>query len=330
MGLGEHLEELRRRVLLALVLIVPIFLLCIATGQFLLRIALEPVSRALRDAGEPSVFQVNSVIEPFGAYVKIATVITLATAGPWVLYQLWKFVAPGLYSHEKRFVYILIPFSSFMAVAGLLFAYFVVFTVMLKFLVVFNAKVLDRPILVAPLPEGVKLVASIPVLAADPPEPPIGAEWINTSLMERRVCIGADPKTGAPDIVGSLLSHSGAIQQAYRIKDSLDLVITTCLASIAGFQTPAVVLVLGWAGLVTPKSLGRIRRIAVLISAVAGAVLTPSPDPFSMAVIAVPLYLLYELGIVLLHLLPASRVARRPAEPAPNPTPDTAPDADGP
>lgn len=307
MGLGEHLEELRKRVLLAVIVIAPLFAVCLVIGDRLLRIAVEPAVRALHKAGETANFQLNNPIEAFGAYVKVAAIITIAIAGPWILFQGWKFIAPGLYAKERRFVYVLAPFSSFMALAGLAFAYFVVIPIMLGFLLEFNATTLDTPIKAAPLPDGVVLKPTIPVLEFDPIDPPVGSEWINTTLLERRVCIGL--KDGKPDIVTSPLSHSNTIAQQFRLKETIDLIIMTCLTTVGGFQTPVVVLLLGWAGIVSPKVLSKYRKHALLVCAVLGAVLTPSPDPFSMCVVFVPMYLLYELGLILVILLPAHKIA---------------------
>lgn len=314
MGLGEHLEELRKRVLLAVIVLVPLFVLCLYFGDRLVKLAVDPSSRALLKAGESATYQLNSPLEGFGAYIKIAAIITLSVAGPWIIYQLWKFIAPGLYAKERRFVYILAPFSSFMAIGGLTFAYFVVLPVMLDYLTRFNAQLMPSNVVQAPLPQGVTLKPTVTVLQFDPPEPTVGMEWINTTLMERRVVIGE--KDGKPDIVGQPLSHSGTITQQFRVKETLDLVVMTCLSTIIGFQTPVVVLLLGWAGLVNPKVLGKYRKHAFAVCAVLGAVLTPSPDPFSMIVIFVPMYLLYELGLLLTMLFPASRIMGEKPDPA--------------
>jgi sec-independent protein translocase protein TatC len=307
MGLGEHLEELRRRVLLSVLVLGPLFIVCLYFGDRLVRVAIAPASKALHDQGEPANYQLNNPLEAFGAYVKIAAIITLSVAGPWIIYQLWKFIAPGLYAKEKRFVYILAPFSTVMALSGLAFAYFVVLKVMLGFLIGFNATMIEAVVKHDVLPPGITLAPTVTVLEYDPPDPKPGMEWINKSLFERRICIGLD-KDGKPDIVGQPLSHSGTIAQQFRLKETLDLIVTTCLATIGGFQTPVVVLLLGWAGLVNPKVLKKYRKHAFAVCAVLGAVLTPSPDPLSMIVIFVPMYLLYELGLVLITFFPASRV----------------------
>ena len=79
--------------------------------------------------------------------------------------------------------------------------------------------------------------------------------------------------------------------------------LNLALAFGIGFQTPVVVLLLGWAGIVDRKTLAKYRRYAVAISAVAGAILTPA-DPLSMMLLAIPLYVLFELGMLLLVVFP--------------------------
>lgn len=326
MGLGEHLEELRKRVLLSVLGLLPIFVACLYFGDRLVRLAIMPASDALKNAGEAANYQLNNALEGFGAYVKVAAIITLAFAGPWIIFQLWKFIAPGLYARERRFAYILAPFSTFMAIGGLAFAYFVVLRIMLGFLISFNSGLLgsEPPRALAELPQGVVLAPMMPVLDGEPPDPKPGTAWVNTDVMEWRVCIGI--KDGKPDIVGHPLSHSGSIAQQFRLKETLDMVVMTCLATIAGFQTPVVVLLLGWAGVVNPKFLWRYWKHAFAICAVLGALLTPSPDPQSMLLIAVPMFMLYLVGLVLVVLLPASRVmgekpqaAEQPGGPADGP-----------
>lgn len=314
MGLGEHLEELRKRVFLAVIFLAPLFVLCLYFGKWLVRIAVYPASTALHRAGEPANYQLNNPLEAFGAYVKIAAIITAAVGGPWIIYQLWRFVAPGLYNKERRFVYILAPFSGFMAIGGIAFAYFVVLPIMLDFLIPMNADMLDSTVQVEKLPVGVTMTPTVTVLQFDPPDPKVGMEWINKTLLERRVVIDIKPD-GTPDIVGQPLSHSGSIAQQFRLKETLDLIITTCLATIGGFQTPVVVLLLGWAGILNPKVLKQYRRHAFVVCAIAGAILTPSPDPLSMSVVFIPMYLLYELGLLLVTIFPASRVMGEKPEP---------------
>lgn len=305
MTFGEHLEDLRLRILLALGGLAPLFIGALVFGKPLLTILIAPVLSALHDADLPAVMLATNPVETFGAYIRVATIVTLVTGSPWVIYQAWRFVAPGLYAHEKRFVRVLLPMSAALSVAGVVFLYVVILPVILAFFIGFGTGVgAERPV-TGPLPQGVEL-ATAAVLDHDPEAPEVGQWWVNNRLMQLRICVAT--RDGSPVVLGSeLTSGSGVIQQ-YRISEYVKLFFGLALAFAIGFQTPVVVLILGWAGLVTPTSLGRYRRHAIMIIVIVCAVLTP-PDPFSMVLLAAPLYILYEAGSLLLRLMPA-RVER--------------------
>ncbi len=311
MGLGAHLEELRRCLIWALVGLAPIFIISIIFARELLDVSMAPVRAALHAAGEPDVMQLTSVFEGFFNSVKIAFLATICVGAPWVLFQLWRFVAPGLHGHERRFIYILAPLSGLLSAAALLFLYYVILPTMLGFLVTFNAGTFTRANPIADLPPGITL-ATIPVLEGDPKDPPSGGQWFNTAVMEHRLSLGPGAD-GKPRIVGTPASTSGALLQQFRVGETLDTFIMFALGCVIGFQTPVVVLLLGWIGIVKRTFLAKYRRHILVICCVAGAFLTPSPDPASMLLLSVPMYLLFELGLILLWALPAHRIAGRPA-----------------
>jgi Sec-independent protein secretion pathway component TatC len=145
------------------------------------------------------------------------------------------------------------------------------------------------------------------VLEGDPKDPPVGAEWINRTLSERRVCVGKSAD-GTPQILSSALQRATGIRQDYRVSAYVSLLLSMSLGFAVAFQTPIVVLLLGWAGIVDRAFLHRYRKHALFGCAVAAAFLTPGDIP-SMILMWVPLYGLYELGGLLLRLFPASRVA---------------------
>lgn len=306
MPLGEHLEELRRRLILALWGVGPLLVLSLVFGRQLLELLMRPAREALRAEGLPSSLQATGVLETFNTYFKISLVVTLVLAGPWLLYQLWKFVAPGLYRHERRFVYVLIPLSTTLAAAGALFMYLVILPLLLNFLVHFGSSTGAPSVPTAEPPPGITL-PTLPILQADPPRPEIGAVWINGPLRQHRVCLGY--RDDQPLVFGAELTTLSGILQQYRVADYIDTVLGLALAFAGGFQTPAVVLLLGWAGIIDRAWLARYRKHAILISSILAAVLTPG-DPWSMILLWLPMYALYELGGVLLHLLPVERIGR--------------------
>lgn len=305
MPFGDHLEELRRRLILALLGVAPILVAALAVGKRVLAFLLGPIESALSRGGQPAALQVTGVFEMFGAYLKVSIVMTILVGAPWIIYQLWKFVAPGLYKHERRFAYLLAPLSSVLTIISGLFLYYVMLPVILAFFVFFNASLPVSPVAAAPLPEGVTLPA-LPILAADPESPPVGSVWYNSTLGQLRACVAAGD--GTPVIKGAAMIGHALVAQQYRVADCVGIILGFALALAVAFQMPVVVLLLGWAGLVTPAFLGKYRRHAALVCAVLGAVLTPA-DPISMLLLAAPLYILYEFGMLLLRVLPASRVA---------------------
>jgi len=178
--------------------------------------------------------------------------------------------------------------------------------VVLAFFIAFGSGVGAPTSPLVEVPPGIEL-PTVPVLAGDPVAPAVGSEWINTALSQRRVCVGYDGDI--PQILGSGLVKAAGVVQQYRVSEYVKLFLSMTLAFSLGFQTPVIVLLLGWAGLVTRAFLAKYRRYAALVCMVVGALLTPA-DPFSMLLLAGPLYLLFELGMILMWLLPADRVAR--------------------
>lgn len=311
MSFGDHLEDLRRRVFLALVGIVPIFCVAFAFGRPILELLIAPARRALIKGGQASALLATGPFETFGSVVHVALVVTVLLGSPWMLYQLWKFIAPGLYEHEKRFVHVLIPFSGALVVASVVFMYLAILPVVLAFFVGFSARI-DAPHPVsAPAPEGIVL-PTFPVLNADPTPVDPGAAWINTDLWQLRVAVpGPDGAVRVKSV--EIVDGQGIVQQ-YRISEYIKTLLNMALAFGLAFQTPVVVIMLGWIGILDPVAMGRYRRHAIAACTVLGAVLTPA-DPISMLLLAIPLYALYEMGMFILRVLPAEKVIGAKREP---------------
>jgi sec-independent protein translocase protein TatC len=305
MPFGDHLEELRRRLILALAGLVPILLVSLYFGKPILGFLMEPIYAALAAGKQAPSLQATNPFEVFSAYMKVSFVLAILIGAPWIVYQLWRFVAPGLYMHERRFAHLLAPMSAVLTILSALFLYYVMLPTVLSFFVAFNASLPSAEVETAPLPEGVSLHIAT-VLNADPVDPPIGALWYNQTINQLRICVADD--AGKKIINSTIMGGAALISQQYKIADCVGMVLTFALALAIAFQMPVVVLLLGWAGLVTPVWLTRYRKHAVMVCAVLGAVLTPA-EPVSMILLAVPLYLLFELGVFLLRVLPASRVA---------------------
>lgn len=303
MSFGEHLEDLRRRLIFCLVGLVPILALCLAVGQTLLRLVIAPLETALLRANQSPTLQALSPIETFGAYLKVSTIGALILAVPWCLWQLWLFVRPGLYPNEQRFARFLVPLSSLLSVLGVAFLYYVLLPGMLYFLILFGAGVAQHDPKPLVLPPSVTLPA-VPVLEADPSEPAPGSMWVLAPRHQLRIQL-ADGET-----VSTNLTSAGLITQQYRVSEYVNLVFLLALVLALAFQTPVVIMLLSWSGLVDHRFLASKRRHVVLLTVVVAAVITPTGDPVSLALLSIPLYVLFEFGLLLARAVPPRRVAR--------------------
>jgi hypothetical protein len=114
--------------------------------------------------------------------------------------------------------------------------------------------------------------------------------------------------TGAVEILPVPRTSATTIQQMFRLSEYINLVLMLMLAIAIAFQMPLVIVLLGWMGLASPQWLRSKRKYALMICAILAVIITP-PDVISMLIMLVPLYGLYELGIILLRIAPASAVA---------------------
>ncbi|USO00042.1 MAG: twin-arginine translocase subunit TatC [Phycisphaeraceae bacterium] len=327
MSLGDHLEELRMRIILALVGVVPIFVVALAFGRPVLAFLIEPLRDQLRAASQPSGLLATGPLETFAVYFQISVIATVLIGSPWLIYQLWRFVAPGLYENERRFVHILVPLSTVLTISSAAFLYFAVLPVFLAFFIDFGSRLGESPTPTVDPPAGI-VYPMAPVLDGDPPDPQAGQMWINRDTMQIRVAVPT--RHGKMAIIGAELVAGAGITQQYRVSEYVKTVLNLALAFGVGFQTPVVVLLLGWAGLVDRAWLGKYRKHAIAVSAILGAVLTPA-DPLSMVLLAVPLYVLFELGMILLVIFPpGDRVNKKDGESQATKEPPVAADEDEP
>lgn len=144
-SLVEHLTELRIRVMRAIYGIVLGFGLCWAYSEQLMGLIRKPIEPFLGDAtGGGLVFL--GVMDKFMAHLKISLLGALIITCPWWLYQVWKFISPGLYESEKKYATGFITFGSLMFISGVSFAYLLVFPAAFKFLLSFGGTI-DRPMI---------------------------------------------------------------------------------------------------------------------------------------------------------------------------------------
>ncbi|MBX3409646.1 MAG: preprotein translocase subunit TatC [Phycisphaeraceae bacterium] len=322
MPLGDHLEELRTRLIQAFLGLIPILVVSLVFGQSLLGFLLYPLQDALLASGQIPAPQAVGPLETFSAYVKVSLIAAVIVGSPWLMWQLWLFISPGLYPREKRFVYFLLPLSTLLTTSGLIFLFKVVMPLLLMFFIGFGSQIGVIKPNVATLPDGITL-PSLPVLRSDPANPVSGQMWVNIERHELRIAVDAaltpdvtDPAPSAdtppavrePSVLSIPLHKPAGIRQDYRVGEYLSLLLSLSLAFSVAFQTPVVVLLLGWAGFIDNAFLSKYRRHSLFGCAVVAAFLTPG-DVTSMIMLWVPLYALYELGGLLLRLFPAHRVA---------------------
>lgn len=305
MSIGDHLEELRKRILWCIIPPLPLAVFFFLIADSIVRWFLIPLYTVLENHGLPTQVQVLSPPEFLIAEMKIAFGAAVLTAGPWILYQLWRFVSPGLRKHERRFVYFLIPFSTLLGALGLLLMYFVMLPVILDFMVTLagNVEMNTTSIVAGERASDI----SYPILDATPAQAAVGDAWVK---MPEGVLTIAIPSAESQSLetLTIPLSHGSLISQQFQLSSYLGFVIMLMFAIAVAFQLPMVMLLLGWLGIANPEWLRNHRRYAMLVLAVISALITPQ-DVISMLMMLVPLYLLYELGIQLIVWVPMSRVA---------------------
>ncbi|RMG15933.1 MAG: twin-arginine translocase subunit TatC [Deltaproteobacteria bacterium] len=237
----EHLEELRRRLIYSLVAITATTTAAFVFAEEIFRWLMNPVVEALPEDSSKLVY--TSALEKFFVYLKVALYAGIFLAVPFVLFQIWRFVAPGLYRRERRIALPFVIFGTVMFVAGGAFCYYVVLPNAFRFLLEFGG----------------------------------AADWTTPMLT---------------------------------LKEQLSLVLMLELAFGVVFEIPLVIAFLALVGLVKASTLARYRRHAILGVTIAAAGLTPTGDPFNLALMAVPMYLFYEVGILLAWLIGKRRGER--------------------
>jgi sec-independent protein translocase protein TatC len=226
----SHLIELRDRLLHALIAVGVAFIPCFIFARDLYTLLATPLIAKL-PAGSQMI--ATDVTGAFLVPMKVAMMVAFLVALPYVLHQLWAFVAPGLYQNEKKLAIPLIITSTLLFFVGMAFAYFAVFPMVFKFVVGYT-------------PEGVAMMTDI--------------------------------------------------------NNYLSFVLTLFLAFGMTFETPVAVIILVRMGIVTVEKLREIRPYVVVGAFVVGAIFTP-PDIVSQFMLAIPIWILYEVGIIMASMM---------------------------
>ena len=238
-SLISHLLELRNRLLRGVIAVAIVFVPCAYFQDWLYTLIAQPL---LDKLNVPLI--ATDPMATFMAPLKLALFAALFGAMPYVLYQIWAFVAPGLYRHEKRFAVPLAVSSVVLFYTGVAFAYFVVFPLMFQFF------------------------------------------------------SGAGPR---------------GVQYQPDMTQYLDFVLLLFFAFGVAFEIPVATVLLAATGLVKIETMTKNRGYVVLGIFIVAAFLTP-PDALSQSFMAVPMYILYEFGIIMSRILLKERLARQRAE----------------
>ncbi|MCX5659935.1 MAG: twin-arginine translocase subunit TatC [Planctomycetota bacterium] len=337
MTFGEHLEELRRRLIFGLV---GFAVVCCATlyyGRDITFWLCQPLLSVQRQAGLAEGVYNFSVVGSFMAYMKVAMVTALILSGPWMIYQLWRFVEAGLYSAERRLIVLMGPTCALLTALSIAFTYYVLIPGTVAFLIQFSVTfptpkstdnpVLDRmvralmkvndasssfsyrvkrPTTTAPSmtqPDlGTTFVQPLP---ADPVAPLEGQTWLNTSDGQLKVCLAGQVRT-------MTMSANSLMTPLIGIDEYLSLVLTLAVIMALAFQIPVVLGLAGGLGLVTAQQLGKYRLYVLFGLFVLGLFVTPSQDLFSNILIPLVMYSLFEIGLIFMRL--TSRKTTEPEE----------------
>jgi sec-independent protein translocase protein TatC len=226
----SHLFELRDRVIKSALAIIAVFICLVYWAPDIFHLFAQPLLKALPAGGK---MIVTDVTGSFFVPMKVTMLVAFLIALPVVMYQIWAFIAPGLYLHERKLILPLVVSSYSLFIIGMAFAYFLVFPTVFNFMASYNA--------------------------------PLGAEMSTD------------------------------------IDNYLSFAMTTFLAFGITFEVPVVVVVLVHMKIVTLAKLKEIRPYVIVGAFVISAVVTP-PDVLSQLLLAVPMTLLYELGLLIARL----------------------------
>jgi sec-independent protein translocase protein TatC len=240
MPFWSHLEELRKRIIQSLLWIAIGFGVCFSYSENILKLLMLPMNGKLvlgdtfpYISAIPNKVQqklhYTTLIEPFWTHLKIGLISGCMLVFPMIMYQVWKFIGPGLLPKERRYAGAFVMFSTLFFVLGMLFCY----TLLLPFAIPF--------------------------------------------LLEYKT----------EDLIAIVT-----------IGYYIDFVLKFLLACGVVFELPLIIVLLSRLGIVTPDGLAKFRKYAFLGAFIVGAILTPTPDVFNQTIMSIPIYLLYEAGII--------------------------------
>ncbi len=245
MSFWSHLEELRKRLVNMAIAIGIGFILCFSYSEEILGLLLLPMNATVNYGltfpfitftpnKTVQTLHFTTLTEPFMAHLKIGLVAGIILFVPFLLRQVWLFIAPGLLPRERRYAGQFVFFSTLFFAAGVAFCFLLLLPSAVPFLISYKTEHLT------------------PII---------------------------------------------------KIGDYISFTLTFMLATGAVFELPLLMILLGRMGIIQTESLTKFRKYAFLIAFIIGGIVTPTPDPFNMTIMSIPIYLLYELGILDVRIL---------------------------
>lgn len=230
LSLGDHLEELRRRVIYSLVFFVLSIIICFVFQDYLMKIVCQPHFKAMESLNLPDSLKYLKYPEKFLSYFKVTIVAAVILTLPFILWQLWGFISAGLYRHEKKHVLAFAPISLILFVLGILFGYYYLIPITLRFFAGYG--------------------------------------------------------------------NEAHFESALTLNYYLSLFLMFTLVVALSFELPLVMVFFSMLGITSAQFYASKRKFAIVLIFIIAAVITPTTDPFTMTLLALPLLVLYEIGIL--------------------------------
>ncbi len=273
--LVEHLAELRNRLIWSVSAFIVAMLGCFVVAEPILDFLLRPIENAMRALGNPNpVMQYTAPQEYFFTLVHISVVAGLMLSFPVIGYQLWRFIAPGLYRSEKQAFLPFLIASPVLFLMGAVFSHYVVTPIAMSFFLGFAD---SSSLLAAVLP----------------------------GLM--------DAPDGAAVVAPAVPTEGIEIVFQGKVNETLDISLKLIIAFGLCFQLPVLLTLMGKAGIVTARGLGGMRKYAIVAIMLVAALVTP-PDILSQLILFFAVYPLYEISIFLIRRIEKTREATLKAE----------------